>query len=134
LKLGRLDPDEIEIMKTHTTLGHKAIEDAEKQLGTKVEFLACAKEIALSHQEQWDGSGYPRQLAGEAIPISDRLMALADVYDALTSDRVHKRAIPHEQAIAIIIEGRGSHFDPNVVDAFAAIAAQFRVIAGRLLN
>jgi putative two-component system response regulator len=134
LKPGRLDPDEIEIMKTHTTLGHNAIEEAERQLGMKVEFLACAKEIALNHPEKWDGSGYPRQLAGVAIPISARLMTVADVYDAVTSDRVYKRAIPHDQAIAIIIEGQGSHFDPDVVDVFAAITVQFRAIAGRFLD
>ena len=118
-------------MKTHTTLGHDAIENAEKQLGIKIEFLACAKEIALNHQEKWDGSGYPRQLAGKAIPISARLMAVADVYDALTSHRVYKDAMPHDEAIAIILEGRGSHFDPDIVDAFAVITEQFRGIANR---
>ena len=131
LKPGKLDAAEFEIMKTHTTLGHDAIENAEKQLGMTVEFLACAKEIALNHQEKWDGSGYPRQLAGNAIPISARLMAVADVYDALTTRRVYKDAMPHDQAIAIIMEGRGSHFDPDAVDAFAAITDQFRDIAGR---
>ncbi len=131
LKPGKLDPDEFEIMKTHTTLGHNAIENAERQLGTEVEFLACAKEIALSHQEKWDGSGYPRKLAGNAIPRSARLMAVADVYDALRGHRVYKAAMSHEQASAIIIEGKGRHFDPDVVDAFAAIADQFKVIADR---
>jgi HD-GYP domain-containing protein (c-di-GMP phosphodiesterase class II) len=131
LKPGKLDAAEFEIMKTHTTLGHDAIENAEKQLGITVEFLACAKEIALNHQEKWDGSGYPRQLAGNAIPISARLMAVADVYDALTTHRVYKDAMPHDEAIAIILEGRGSHFDPDIVDAFAAITEQFREIAGR---
>jgi HD-GYP domain-containing protein (c-di-GMP phosphodiesterase class II) len=131
LKPGKLDPEEFEIMKTHTTLGHNAIENAERQLGITVEFLACAKEIALSHQEKWDGSGYPRQLVGNAIPISARLMAVADVYDALTSRRVYKDAIPHDQAIAIIMEGSGRHFDPDVVDAFAELTGEFRDIAGR---
>ena len=131
LKPGKLDAAEFEIMKTHTTLGHDAIENAEKQLGITVEFLACAKEIALNHQEKWDGSGYPRQLAGNAIPISARLMAVADVYDALTSHRVYKDAMPHDEAIAIILEGRGSHFDPDIVDAFAVITEQFRGIANR---
>jgi putative two-component system response regulator len=96
-----------------------------------VEFLACAKEIALSHQEKWDGSGYPRQLAGNAIPISARLMAVADVYDALTSQRVYRGAMRHDQAIAMIIEGRGTHFDPDIVDAFAEITDEFREIADR---
>jgi HD-GYP domain-containing protein (c-di-GMP phosphodiesterase class II) len=131
LKPGKLDPEEFEIMKTHTTLGHNAIENAEKQLGITVEFLACAKEIALSHQEKWDGSGYPEKLVGNAIPISARLMAVADVYDALTSHRVYKDAIPHDQAIAIIMEGRSRHFDPDVVDAFAAITGEFKNIADR---
>ena len=118
-------------MKTHTTLGHNAIENAERQLGVKVEFLACAKEIALSHQEKWDGSCYPSGLAGETIPISARLMAVADVYDALTTRRVYKDVTPHEQTIKIIVDGKGRHFDPNVVDAFAAIADEFELIAGR---
>lgn len=131
LKPGKLDPAEFEIMKTHTTLGYNAIENAEKQIGMTVEFLACAKEIALNHQEKWDGSGYPRQLTGAAIPISARLMAVADVYDALTSHRVYKDAIPHDQAVAIILEGRGKHFDPDVVDAFLEIKDQFKDISGR---
>jgi HD-GYP domain-containing protein (c-di-GMP phosphodiesterase class II) len=131
LKPGKLDAAEFEIMKTHTTLGHDAIENAERQLGMTVDFLACAKEIALNHQEKWDGSGYPRKLAGNAIPISARLMAVADVYDALTSHRVYKDKMRHDQAIAIILEGRGSHFDPDVVDAFAEITDQFEDIAGR---
>ena len=131
LKPGKLDPDEFEIMKTHTTLGYDAIENAEKQLGMTVEFLACAKEIALSHQEKWDGSGYPRKLAGSTIPISARLMAVADVYDALTSRRVYKEAMHHEEAVAIVIEGRNQHFDPDIVDAFAAITDEFKDIASR---
>ena len=118
-------------MKTHTTLGHDAIENAERQLGITVDFLACAKEIALNHQEKWDGSGYPRMLVGNAIPVSARLMAVADVYDALTSHRVYKDAIGHDEAIVIILEGRGTHFDPDAVDAFAGITDQFQEIAGR---
>ena len=131
LKPGKLDPEEFEIMKTHTTLGHSAIEKAERELGITVEFLACAKEIALCHHEKWDGSGYPRKLAGNAIPVSARLMALVDVYDALTSRRVYKDAMSHHQAIAVILEGRSGHFDPDIVDAFAAITDEFRDAAGR---
>ena len=131
LKPGKLDPEEFEIMKTHTTLGYNAIENAERRLGMTVEFLACAKEIALNHQEKWDGSGYPRQLAGDAIPISARLMAVADVYDALTTRRVYKDAMPHDEAVAIILEGRSRHFDPDIVDAFAEITGEFRDIAVR---
>jgi len=134
LKPGKLTREEFETMKTHTTLGYKAIEDAETTLGMKVEFLACAKEIALTHQEKWNGEGYPRQLKGDAIPISGRLMAVADVYDALRSRRVYKPGLPHEQAAAVIIEGKGNHFDPDVVDAFVAIADRFVVIADRFLD
>jgi putative two-component system response regulator len=131
LKPGRFEPDEFEIMKTHTTLGRDAIEHAERSLGAHIEFLGMAKEIALSHQEKWDGSGYPEGLAGEAIPISARLMALADVYDAIISRRVYKEAMPHESAVEIIAAGRGSHFDPDVADAFLAIEDEFRAIARR---
>lgn len=131
LKPGRLDPHEFEIMKTHTTLGRDAIEHAEQALGTPVDFLATAKEIAYSHQEKWNGSGYPQGIGGDEIPISARLMAVADVYDALISRRVYKDAMPHEQAVAIIVEGKGSHFDPDIVDAFLAIQDDFLAIALR---
>lgn len=115
-------------MKRHPELGLNAIEHAEKALGTSVDFLKLAKEIAYCHHEKWDGSGYPQGLAGEAIPLSACLMALADVYDALISRRVYKEGMSHEKAAAIIAEGRGSHFDPDVVDAFA-IEARFIAIA-----
>jgi len=134
LKPGRLTPEEFEIMKTHTTLGRDAIEHAEIQLGMPVEFLSTAKEIALSHQEKWDGSGYPQGLAGEAIPLSARLMAVADVYDALISRRVYKNSVPHEQAVAIIQEGRGVHFDPDITDAFVEMQESFRAIAARFAD
>jgi len=131
LKPGKFEPDEFEIMKTHTQLGYNAIAHAEQQLGTPVEFLSCAKEIALSHQEKWDGSGYPAALAGDNIPISARLMAVADVYDALISRRVYKDGMPHEKAVAIIREGHGKHFDPDITDAFLAIHEDFHAIAVR---
>lgn len=134
LKPGKLDPQEFEVMKTHTTLGKDAIEHAEKQLGMQVEFLSMAKEIALSHQEKWDGSGYPQGLSGDAIPLSARLMAVADVYDALISRRVYKEGMPHEKAVSIINEGRGLHFDPDVTDAFMALQEEFRAIALRFLD
>lgn len=134
LKPGRFEPAEFELMKTHTTLGRDAIEHAEKQLGMHVEFLSMAKEIALSHQEKWDGSGYPQGLAGEAIPLSARLMAVADVYDALISRRVYKEGMPHEKAANIIQEGRGSHFDPDLVDAFVVLQQEFRDIAARFAD
>jgi response regulator RpfG family c-di-GMP phosphodiesterase len=134
LKSGKLDPEEYEVIKTHTTLGYYAIENAERRLGVEVEFLACAKEIALNHHEKWDGSGYPRQLVGQEIPVSARLMSLADVYDALTTRRVYKDALPHDAAVKIIVEARGRHFDPDVVGAFTDVAGEFEAIAGRYLD
>jgi putative two-component system response regulator len=131
LKPGRFEPEEFEIMKTHTTLGRDAIQTAENSLGLKVEFLSVAKEIAYGHQEKWDGSGYPEGLKGESIPVSARIMAVADVYDALISRRVYKESMSHEKAITIIADGRGSHFDPDMVDAFLSIQDEIRAIAGR---
>lgn len=134
LKPGRFTPEEFEIMKGHTTLGRSAIEHAEKQLGTEVEFLKYAKEIACYHQEKWDGSGYPEGLIGDAIPISARLMAVADVYDALISRRVYKEGMSHEKAVQIIGEGRGAHFDPDIADAFLALTEVFKEIAARFAD
>jgi putative two-component system response regulator len=134
LKPGKLTPAEFEVMKTHTTLGKLAIESAETRLGKHVPFLRCAKEIAYSHQEKWDGSGYPEGLAGDAIPISARLMAIADVYDALISRRVYKHPFTHEASMAIIQEGRGVHFDPDVADAFAEVQLACKEIAQRHAN
>ena len=134
LKPSRLEPDEFEIMKTHTTLGHDAIERAEKLLSTNIAFLAFAKTIALSHQEKWDGSGYPQGLAGDDIPISARLMAVADVYDALISRRVYKQGMSHEKAVQTIIDNRGTHFDADIVDAFVEIQEEFRAIAHRFAD
>ena len=129
LKPGRLTPAEFEIMKTHTTLGRDAIAHAEAALGLEVAFLTMAKQIAYSHQEKWDGSGYPEGLKGDAIPIPARLMAVADVYDALISRRVYKEPMPHDEAVAIIEAAGGRHFDPDVVAAFVQIHPQFHAIA-----
>lgn len=134
LKPGRFTPEEFEIMKTHTTLGRDAIEHAEKQLGMPVEFLHLAKEFAYYHQEKWDGSGYPTGAGGDDIPISARLMAVADVYDALISRRVYKEGMSHEKAAAIITEGKGTHFDPDVADAFVELQEEFRAIAARFAD
>ncbi len=134
LKPGRFEPHEFEIMKSHTTLGLEAIEHAEQTLGTEVEFLRVAKEIAYSHQEKWDGSGYPQGLAGDAIPISARLMAIADVYDAVISRRVYKEGMSHEEAWRVIELGRGKHFDPDVAEAAMAIAEEFKAIATRFAD
>jgi putative two-component system response regulator len=129
LKPGRFEPEEFEIMKTHTTLGRDAITHAEQQLGIEMPFLTLAKEIAYSHQEKWDGSGYPEGLSGDDIPISARLMAVADVYDALISRRVYKSGMSHEKAVEIMIEGRGTHFDPDVLDAFLELQDAFQMVA-----
>ncbi len=131
LKPGKLTDDEFAIMKTHTTLGRDAITHAENALGIDRSFLRFIREIAHTHHEKWDGGGYPQGLSGEAIPVSGRLMAIADVYDALISKRVYKPAFSHEKAVAIIEEGRGSHFDPDMVTEFLAIADAFRDISLR---
>lgn len=131
LKPGRLEPHEMEIMKRHSMIGYGALRQAEVTLGTPVEFLSCAKEIARSHHEKWDGSGYPDGLSGTEIPLSARLMAVADVFDALISKRVYKEAIPHAEAVEIILDGKGNHFDPDLVDAFDEIQDQFASIASR---
>jgi putative two-component system response regulator len=128
LKVGRLTDAEFEEMKNHTQYGHDALRITERKLGEDT-FLHYATEIAFSHQEKWDGSGYPRGLKGDDIPISGRLMALADVYDALISKRVYKPPFPHEKAVKIIQEGRRSHFDPDIVDAFVELENTFRNIA-----
>lgn len=131
LKPGKLTPEEWEIMKTHAKLGSDAIELAEKDAEQPVPFMRLAKEIAHWHHEKWDGSGYPDGLAGEAIPIAARLMALADVFDALISARPYKPPLPFEQARTIILAGRARHFDPDVTDAFDAVFDQFVAIATR---
>jgi putative two-component system response regulator len=129
LKPGKLTFDEFEIMKQHTTIGYESIVRAEESVGSKLEFLDCAKEISLSHQEKWDGSGYPQSLKGEEIPLSARLMAIADVYDALINKRVYKCAMPHEEALEIMKDGRGTHFDPEIFDDFLNIESEFFAIA-----
>lgn len=131
---GRLTPDDMAIMKTHTTIGRDAIERAELRLGLSVPFLRIAKEVAYSHHEKWDGSGYPQGLVGDAIPVSARLMALADVYDALISRRVYKTGMSHDAAALIILAGRGQHFDPDVVDAFDALQPEFQEVAARFAD
>ncbi|KIF83904.1 response regulator [Noviherbaspirillum autotrophicum] len=129
LKPGKLDADEFELMKLHTVYGRDAIVSLEKYLGGSNDFLRFAREVTYSHQEKWDGSGYPQGLKGDAIPIAARLMAVADVYDALISRRIYKPPFSHEKAVGIMKEGRGTHFDPDVLDAFLEVAASFRDIA-----
>lgn len=133
LKPGKLTDEEFDQIKLHTTFGYQSLCRAEKRLGNS-NFLRLGAEIAYSHHEKWDGSGYPQGLSGENIPQSGRLMALADVYDALISRRVYKPPFPHSKAVQIITEGRGKHFDPLVMDAFLAEAEQFRSIASHFAD
>jgi putative two-component system response regulator len=116
-KPGKLEPDEWKLMKKHTVYGYEALKRAEENM-LRSDFLVMATEIAHSHHERWDGIGYPLQLAGDAIPISGRIMAIADVYDALVNRRAYKEAYPHEKAVEIIRDSSGSHFDPDTVNAF----------------
>lgn len=131
LKPGKLSSEEFEIMKKHSEYGAYAIEQAEKDIEKPVEFLLLAKEIARWHHERWDGNGYPDQLSGEEIPLSARLMSIADVFDALISKRVYKPAFSYEKARDIIIEERSKLFDPIVTDAFIACYEQFIEIANK---
>ena len=138
LKAGKLTPNEWAVMQTHAKLGSDAIEQAERDIAVPLDFLTMAKEIAHWHHEKWDGSGYPDGLAGDAIPVSARLMALADVFDALISWRVYKPPMTFAEARAIIAAGRGKHFDPDTTDAFltgfddfVAIAQRFRDHSGK---
>ncbi len=130
-KPGKLTPEEWVIMKTHARLGSDAIERAERDIAQPVEFLTLAKEIARWHHERWDGQGYPDGLAEDMIPISARLMTLADVFDALISKRVYKEAMPIQEALEIITAERGRAFDPDVTDAFLEAFDEFTAIAGQ---
>ena len=134
LKPGELTPAEFEIMKTHTTLGREAISRAEALFGGVSSFLRFAKEIAYSHQEKWDGTGYPLGLSGERIPVAARLMAVADMYDSLITRRIYKTAHSHAQAVDILRAGRGTDFDPDIIDAFLALQNDFQAIAQRFAD
>jgi putative two-component system response regulator len=131
LKPGTLTPEERAVMHSHTRRGRDAIEQAEIDVETPLDFLALAKEITHWHHEKWDGSGYPDGLAGDAIPVSARLVALADVFDALISSRVYRSAMGISAAREVILAGRGSHFDPDVTDAFLACFDDFQAITAR---
>ena len=131
LKPAKLSPEEWEVMKTHAKLGSDAIQKAENDVELPLPFLSVAKEIAHWHHEKWDGSGYPDGLAGNAIPLSARMMALADVFDALISVRAYKAAMPYEEARKIILDGKGTHFDPDLVDVFIGAFDDFVAIGKR---
>ncbi|MBC3868862.1 response regulator [Undibacterium oligocarboniphilum] len=129
LKEGKLTPEEFDLMKQHTWHGRETILSVEKYLGGSNEFLRFAREITYSHQEKWDGTGYPEGLRGEQIPVSARIMAVADAYDALISERDYDGTYTHAEAIVQIHKARGLHFDPDVVDAFLVVADDFAEIA-----
>jgi len=131
LKPGKLSAGEWAVMKTHSDIGSFAIEQVEADADGPVAFLQCAKLIIRHHHEKWDGSGYPDGLSGNTIPIPARVMALADVFDALISRRPYKQSFTLEAAASLILEGRGTHFDPDVVDAFEARKAEFSAVAQR---
>ena len=128
-KQGGLEPDEWEIMKTHAGIGGKLIKEIYDRTGSP--YLRFAYEIAMSHHERWDGGGYPHGLEQESIPLPARIMMLADVYDALTSERCYKKAFSHEKARSIILEEKGTHFDPKVVDGFLRQEDQWLTVRER---
>ncbi|HBD93254.1 MAG: hypothetical protein A2015_15155 [Spirochaetes bacterium GWF1_31_7] len=129
LKPGKLTDSEFEEMKQHTIIGGKTLEDAEKQLNSNgTTFLLMGKKIAYFHHEKWDGSGYPYGLKNKDIPLSARIVAIADVYDALTSKRVYKPPFLHDDAKQIILDGSGTHFDPVLIDAFKELEKEFNDI------
>lgn len=134
LKPGKLTPDEFEVIKTHALRGAEMLRTAGSHMGEQGDFLAMAMTIARSHHEKWDGSGYPDGLAGCKIPLAARLMAVADVFDALTTSRPYKTAMTHEQAVAIIVQGSGTHFDPEVVEAFMAVRDELQRIAAMWID
>ncbi len=136
LKPGKLTDDEFDIMRTHCELGFQALEKSEKlfHTGNVPSFLEHAKDIAFTHHEKFNGTGYPRGLAGDDIPISGRIMAIADVYDALICKRVYKPPFTHGKAVEIITKDSGTHFDPDLVEAFLAIQEEFRAIAIELAD
>ncbi len=134
LKAGKHTPEEFEIMKTHSVKGESMLLRSQRELGDENQMLLYAAQIARGHHERWDGNGYPDQLSGEAIPLPARLMAVADVYDALRSRRPYKPAFNHSEAVGILIEGRGKHFDPLLIDAFIALEGSFSEIAIKLAD
>ncbi|MDR1142767.1 MAG: response regulator [Spirochaetaceae bacterium] len=130
LKPGRLDDVEFGVMKTHTTIGAEILETMYKRTPTQ-HYLKYAKQIAEGHHEKYDGSGYPYGIKGEAIPLCSRIMAVADVYDAVVADRIYRKAMTPQEAYNLIVEGKGTHFDPAVIDAFIAVRGELEAVARR---
>ena len=133
LKPGRLTAAERIRMQEHSRIGGECLQEIEKRLG-RSNFLHMARDIAFAHHERWDGSGYPLGLSGEKIPLAARIVAIGDVYDALSSRRVYKEPLSHDQCVAIIQGGAGTHFDPRIVEAWGEVAPRFREIAERHSN
>ncbi len=133
LKPGKLTDAERDLIQKHAEIGARCVRDIELRLGGS-NFLQMARQIALSHHERWDGSGYPKRLAGESIPLAARIVAIADVYDALTVRRVYKEACSHEYSMAMIRDGSGRQFDPGLVDVFLKVHTEFRDIARRCVD
>ncbi len=134
LKPDKLTKEEFETMKEHTLFGKNAIRETQKQMDISSSFLVMSEQVAAYHHEKWDGTGYPNGLSGADIPLSARLMAIADVYDALVSNRVYKPAFTHEKAIQIIKKNSGTHFDPDIVVAFLEISGKFADILHRFTD
>ncbi|HEY4760494.1 MAG TPA: HD domain-containing phosphohydrolase [Thermoguttaceae bacterium] len=133
LKPGKLDRQERPLMQSHVAIGSKCIRQIESRLGCS-NFLQMAREIALGHHERWDGMGYPKGLSGEEIPLAARIVAIADVYDALSTKRIYKEALPHEKCVEIIQEEAGRQFDPVLVEIFLKLESEFRDIARNYMD
>jgi putative two-component system response regulator len=130
-KPGALSAEELDEMRRHPGFGHETIANAERLAGGEGHeaIVQLAKDIVYTHHERWDGQGYPRGLKGEDIPVAGRIVALVDVYDALSNSRSYRTSLTHEEAVETIAAGRGTHFDPDVVDAFLAVAEEFRQLS-----
>jgi response regulator RpfG family c-di-GMP phosphodiesterase len=124
--------DEFEVMKRHSVYGGAALEEAAREAGDKESYLFLAKDVAYYHHERWDGTGYPFGLKEEGIPLSARVVAVADVYDALTTERRYKRSYSHEEARDLIVQEKGKQFDPELVEAFIAVEDQFKAIRDKI--
>lgn len=129
LKLGALTAEEFEVVHMHPVMGRDIIDQIQRDAGVELPFMGFAREIAYGHHERWDGTGYPQGIVGESIPQAARLMAIVDTYDALTSDRVYRAGAPHDKAVQLIFQERGSQFAPDMVDAFIEVQHMFKDIA-----
>jgi putative two-component system response regulator len=131
LKPGKLTPEEFEVIRTHTTIGRQIINSIAIELPDHDFYLKYADDICYGHHERWDGKGYPCGIKGEEVPLSARIISVVDVYDALVNPRCYKAAYPHDVSIGIIMDGRGTQFDPNIVDILPGISAEFRNISDK---